>query len=137
LPYSLAPTLKWPNGKVVRQISNVRCPYLDDYEPNERSIAAPALVQSRTNATQQSADFLTCEGKDNTNEGWSEPWTAVITTRPTRVSLHPQGCENILELLWRVEMVKSARRAVTGNGVCVGLTYKDQAFVHPKTKKCR
>ena len=34
-------------------------------------------------------------------------------------------------------MVKSARRAVTGDGVCIGLTYKDQAFVHPKTKKRR
>ncbi len=43
----------------------------------------------------------------------------------------------MLELLGRVEMVNSARRAVTGDGVCIGLTYKDQAFVHPKTKKCR
>ena len=51
--------------------------------------------------------------------------------------IHPQGCENILDLLWRVEMVKSARRAVTGDGVCIGLTYKDKAFVHPKTKKRR
>ena len=34
-------------------------------------------------------------------------------------------------------MVKSARRAVTGDGVCIGLTYKDKAFVHPKTKKRR
>ncbi len=30
-------------------------------------------------------------------------------------------------------MVKSARRAVTGDGVCIGLTYKDRAFIHPKT----
>ena len=34
-------------------------------------------------------------------------------------------------------MVKSARKAVTGDGVCIGLTYKDKAFVHPETKKCR
>ena len=34
-------------------------------------------------------------------------------------------------------MVKSARRAVTGDGVCIGLTYKTEAFVHPETKKCR
>ncbi len=32
-------------------------------------------------------------------------------------------------------MVKSARRAVAGDGVCIGLTYKDQAFVHPETKR--
>jgi hypothetical protein len=37
----------------------------------------------------------------------------------------------------RVDMAKSARRAVTGDGVCIGPTYKDLAFVHPKTKKCR
>ena len=39
--------------------------------------------------------------------------------------------------MWRVEMVKSARRDATGDGVCIGLTYKDKAFVHPKTRKCR
>ena len=51
--------------------------------------------------------------------------------------MHPQGCENIPELVWRAEMVKSARRAVTGDGVCIGLTYKTEAFVHPETKRCR
>ena len=34
-------------------------------------------------------------------------------------------------------MVKSARRAITGDGVCIGLTYREDAFVHPKPKRCR
>ena len=34
-------------------------------------------------------------------------------------------------------MVKSARRAVAGDGVCIGLTYKDKAFVHPRTTRCK
>ncbi len=34
LPYSLAPTLKSPSGKVVKLVSRDCCPYLDDYEPN-------------------------------------------------------------------------------------------------------
>ena len=49
------------------------------------------------------------------------PWTAIGTAYPTRVPLHPHGCEHILDLSWRVDMAKSARRAVAGDGVCIGL----------------
>ena len=34
-------------------------------------------------------------------------------------------------------MAKSARRAITGDGICTGLTYKEDAVAHPKTKRCR
>ena len=99
-------------------------------------MAAPAVAPIRPDAFQRRIDAVTCEGKDSTDTGWGEPRTAVGTSKPARVPLRPQGCENIPELLWRVEMVKSARRAVTGAGVCIGLTYRDQAFTHPKAKKC-
>ena len=32
-----------------------------------------------------------------------------------------------------VEMVKSARRVVAREGICIGLNYKTNAVVHPKT----
>ena len=34
-------------------------------------------------------------------------------------------------------MAKSARRAVALFLLCIGLAYKDQPFIHPKTKSCR
>ncbi len=34
-------------------------------------------------------------------------------------------------------MVPSARKAVTGDGVCIGLTFKSSPFVHPKTQRNR
>ena len=73
LPYSLVSTLRCPTRKVVKLVSRVGCPYLDDYEPSERSVAAPAVAPLRPNAFQQRADVITCEGKDNTDSGWDEP----------------------------------------------------------------
>ena len=112
-------------------------PYLDDYEPHERSTAGLAGATVRPDVVEQRLGVVTCEGRGDTQSWWDEPWTVVGTAKPTRTPLHPQGCGNSLELLGRVDMVKSARRAVTGDGVCIGLTSKDQAFVHPKTKNCR
>ena len=43
----------------------------------------------------------------------------------------------MLRHLLDVEMVKSARQAVTGDGICIGLTYKKTAFVHPKTVRSK
>ncbi len=34
-------------------------------------------------------------------------------------------------------MVKSARLAVTGEGICIGLAFRDQPFIHPKTESGR
>ena len=34
-----------------------------------------------------------------------------------------------------VAMVKSARQASTGDGVCIGLTYNGNAFGHPETSQ--
>ena len=34
-------------------------------------------------------------------------------------------------------MVPSARKAVTGDGICIGLTYKTCPFIHPKTTRNR
>ena len=44
LPYSLAPTLKCPSGIIVKLVSRDCCPYLDDDEPDRRSVAAPAVI---------------------------------------------------------------------------------------------
>ena len=131
-----------PNGKAVKLKSRDSCPYLDDYEPSERSHAAPAVVPIQPTTDLRRTDVVINGGWDDTYDDWGtsdiqDPWTALGTNYSTRVPLHPQGCESTLNLLWRVDMVESARKAVAGDGVCIGSTYKDKAFVHPKTKKCR
>ena len=68
LPYSLAPTLKCPSGEIVKLVSRDCCPYLDDYEPNERSVAAPSVVQTRPDAIRRRTDVVTCEGWDDNDE---------------------------------------------------------------------
>ena len=60
-------------------------------------------------------------------------WTTVGRFNPKPVKLNKSGSNDILRRLLDVEMVKSARQAVTGDGICIGLTYKTNAFVHPKT----
>ena len=52
---------------------------------------------------------------------------------PKPLTLNKSGSNDILRCLLDVEMVKSARQAVTGDGICIGLTYKTNAFAHPKT----
>ncbi len=74
LPYSLAPALRCPTGKVVKQVSRGCCPHLDDYEPAERSFEDPTFAPLRPNAFQQRTDVVTCEGKDNADSGWDESW---------------------------------------------------------------
>ncbi len=44
LPYSLAPTLRCPTGKVIKVVSRVGCPYLDYDDPNARSISSTAAA---------------------------------------------------------------------------------------------
>ncbi len=34
-------------------------------------------------------------------------------------------------------MAKSARRPIAGDGICIGLAFKDQPFIRPETKPCR
>ena len=34
-------------------------------------------------------------------------------------------------------MVPSARKAVAGDGICIGLTFKTSPFIHPKTDRNR
>ncbi len=61
-------------------------------------------------------------------------WTVVGKFNPQPIKLRQQGIDNILSALFEVEMAPSARRAVTGDGICIGLNYKTNAFIHPKTK---
>ena len=53
-----------------------------------------------------------------------------------------RGLEDVYERridyhLLTVQMVPSARKAVMGDGVCIGLTFKSSPFVHPKTQRNR
>ena len=41
------------------------------------------------------------------------------------------GSTEILHRLQDVKIAKSERKAVTGDGVCIGLTYNDRALIHP------
>ena len=50
------------------------------------------------------------------------------------IALTPSGSDKILQLVQGVAMLKSARRAITGDGVCIGVTYKEDAVVHPKNQ---
>ncbi len=51
--------------------------------------------------------------------------------------LSPNGIDNISRNLLDVEMKLSARQAVTGEGVCIGLDFKTSAFAHPKTTRSK
>ncbi len=53
------------------------------------------------------------------------------------MKLSPKGIHDIFYHLLNVNMVPSARKAVAGDGVCIGLTYKTNPFVHPKTQRNR
>ena len=56
---------------------------------------------------------------------------------PQPIKLSPKGIKDIFYYLSQVEMVPSARKAVTGDGICIGLTFKSSPFVHPKTARSR
>ena len=72
MPYSLAPTLKCPDGKIVKLVSR-GCPHLDDYEPNERSVAATAVVQTPPAADLRRTDVVICEGRSKADSDWGSP----------------------------------------------------------------
>ena len=65
--------------------------------------------------------------------GVSPSWSLVGRIDPKPVKLTRQGSDAIVNLLQKVHMVPSARKAVTGDGVCIGLTFKTSPFLHPKT----
>jgi hypothetical protein len=69
--------------------------------------------------------------------GVSPPWSLVGRIDPKPVKLTRQGSDSIFNLLQKVHMVPSARKAVTGDGVCIGLTFKTSPFMHPKTQRNR
>ena len=95
-----------PRERASHRYRGTVAPYLDDYEPNERSIAALAVASVRPDVIEQRLGVVTCGGRDDAQSGWDEPRTVVGTAKPTRTPLHPQGCEHILELIGRAEMVK-------------------------------
>ena len=70
---------------------------------------------------------------DDTEPGW----TVVGKINPQPIKLSPKGLKDILYHLSRVEMVPSARKAVAGDGICIGLTFKTSSFIHPKTDRNR
>ena len=103
-----------PSGQVV--VFSVRdgCPYRHysvEYEVNNVTAAAAAL-EDRSAVYQSQGD-----------------------TRLTRfegLTIRKEGCSKRLTLRQHVHMTKSARRAIAGDGRCIGLTFKDQPFMHPK-----
>ena len=130
-------------GVSLSEFLGIAVPYLGDYEPDGRSVAAPAIGkppqtthrfclrergQTRRSSQRQRPTRVACGSEDE------QHWT-VMPAKPTRVALNADGTEKIVELLQKVAMARSARRAVTGDGVCIGLTYKEHAFIHPKTSR--
>ena len=67
----------------------------------------------------------------------SDGWAVVGKINPIPVPLSYSGIEDIFYYLMEVEMVQSARKAVTGDGICIGLTFKSNSFIHPKTSRSR
>ncbi len=65
--------------------------------------------------------------------GVNTSWSLVGKINPKPVKLTQKGIHDIFYHLLNVHMVPSARKAVTGDGVCIGLTFKSSPFVHPKT----
>ncbi len=75
-----------------------------------------------------------CPYLDDYDPGCSVAAPAVLNAplQPVlKLTLH--GTNEVVHRLQDVKMVRSARKAVTGDGVCIGLTYTDRAFIHPKT----
>ena len=64
-------------------------------------------------------------------------WTTVGRFNPIPVKLNKSGSNDILRRLLDVEMARSARQAVTGDGICIGLAYETNAFVQPKTVRSK
>ena len=62
-------------------------------------------------------------------------WIEVFRFNPQPIKLSPEGVFNIHVCLLEVAMAPSARKAVTGDGICIGLNYKTTAFVHPHSTK--
>ena len=111
------------------------CPYLDDNEPDGHSVAAPAIGTPRL---RRRTDVACGSGGNSDHPTASDscvacgredepPWT-VKPARPTRVALSADGTNWIFELVQTVIMVRSARRAVPGNGFCIVLAYKEMPF---------
>ena len=69
--------------------------------------------------------------------GVTPAWAVVGKINPKPVKLTQTGIHDIFYHLRNVHMVPSARKAVAGDGVCIGLTFKSSPFVHPKTKRNR
>ncbi len=74
---------------------------------------------------------------DIARESGDDGWTKAGITKLTRIASKREWEFQHLHILQGVTMVKSARRATTGDGICIGLTYKEDAVIHPKTKACR
>ncbi len=69
--------------------------------------------------------------------GVNASWSLVGKIDPKPVKLSQKGIHDIFYHLLNVHMVPSARKAVTGDGVCIGLSFKSSPFVHPKTQRNR
>ena len=112
------------------------------YAAKEDGILGPTrtdLRQTEHNRTQRL--FGICEGgADRSQSVGSSFGHEQDTIVDSGWEVQPQTKDNyltwderIFHRLKDVKMVRSAGKAVTGDGVCIGLTYRDRAFIHPKT----
>ena len=60
-------------------------------------------------------------------------WTLVKKISPKPIKLTPRGIHGVFYYLLEVAMAPSARKAVTGDGICIGLTFKSS--IHSKTSR--
>jgi hypothetical protein len=100
----------------------------DDDRPNE-------LLFEETDDEEEVAPITT--DPITAAPGVPPPWSLVGRIDPKPVKMTRQGVGSIFDLLQKVHMVPSARKAVTGDGVCIGLTFKTCPFMHPKTQRNR
>ena len=69
--------------------------------------------------------------------GVTSSWSQVGKLNAKPVKLTQKGIHDIFYRLLNVHMVPSAGKAVAGDAVCIGLTFKLSPFVHPKTQRNR
>ncbi len=87
---------------------------------NARSAAIPDAYSANSCTFERGSSHQ----RDNCGSGAkAQPWKAVGMFNPKPVKLNLSGAENISRHLLDVNMVSSAEQAVTGDGVCIGLTY--------------
>ncbi len=124
------PTFDEPKTLRQKRVRHPGCHPLSDFNSDsdvnsEFGYSAPAREAWSSSPSESNDHCRALKAKNS-------EWTVVGKYSPQPLNLSSYGIGNIFRNLLDVQMVKSARQAVAGEGICIGLNYKTSSFVHPK-----